>query len=212
MKKGKEKNLSRAYVDALMELGNIGSGNAVTALSDLLNKKIEMSLTSVEIVPFWKLAEKLGNGKMKVFGINSIVKGESNLSFLQIFSKESIISLINLLSENRISDVKVLKNLDEYSLSIILEIGNILAGHFSSALADLFSTKFIPEVPDVALDTLSAILDGLIAKYSENTDLLILIITKMTIEDLNIEGIFCFIPAIETINRLFEAIGIKLKS
>lgn len=212
MKKRKEKKLTRERIDALRELGNIGSGNAVIALSELLNKKIEMSLTSVEVVSFWKLPEKLGDGNKEVFGINSTIKGESNLSILQIFPKNSIISLINLLSGDTIRDIEVLENLDDYSLSIILEIGNILAGHFSSALADLFSIKLVPEVPDVALDHLSAILDGLIAKLSENADLLILIITRMTVEELDLQGIFCLIPSMETINKLFEAIDIKLES
>jgi len=78
--------LTQYQIDTLMELGNIGSGNAITALSQLLDKRIEVSLTSGEIIPFWKLSDKLGGSNTEVFGINSIVKGETYLNILQVIN------------------------------------------------------------------------------------------------------------------------------
>ena len=204
--------LTPAQIDSLMELGNIGSGHAITALSQLMDKRIEVSLTSVDIVPFWKLPERFGGEENEVFGILSSVQGEQNLSILQLFPKESTINMINSLSEGKnieSSDIKILSDLDDSSLSTITEVGNILSGHYANALADLMEIKLVPDVPDVAFDVLRAIMNGVIAKTSETLDLTIIINTKLEIEDLNLEAIFCFLPAVETLNKLFKAINLE---
>ncbi len=199
-------------IDCLMELGNIGSGNAITAFSQLLNRKIEVSLTSAEVIPFWELPNKFENLNSKVFGIISSVNGEHAISILQIFTKESIINIINNLCKKNskiIQNINELKDLDEFTFSIISEIGNILSGHYASALADLMKIKLIPDVPDIAFDRISAIIDGLIASSSEFGDFIVVIDTNLSIEDLDLDGLICFFPTVETLKKLFEALNIE---
>ncbi len=201
--------LTPSQLDSLMELGNIGSGHAISALSQLMNKRIEMSLTSVDMIPFWKLPEKFGGEEIEVFGILSLVRGDQDLSILQLYPKESTIKLINSLSGSKTiksCDVKVLADLDDSSLSIITEVGNILSGHYANALADLMGIKLIPDVPEVAFDVLGAIMGSIIAKNAQSLDLMIIINTKIEIEDLNLQAFFCFLPEVETLTKLFKAL------
>jgi chemotaxis protein CheC len=107
--------------------------------------------------------------------------------------------------------IKNIKDLDKFSLSVISEIGNILAGHYASALANLMGRSLIPTVPDIALDSLRTILNSLVAKYSEQINHLVVIKTDLMIEDLNIKGNFCFIPDIGTLEQLFKAINVDPK-
>ncbi len=210
--KDDELKLTFEQIDYLKELGNIGSGNAAVALSKLLNKRIEMSLTSFEIIPFWKLPERFGGRGMRIFGIYSVVNGIDHLSILQIFTIESIVNLINILNEEeeeKITEINNLEELDEFSLSIISETGNILAGNYTSSLADLMSTKLIPDVPDVALDSVGAIMDGILASCSESIDIALLIRTKLVIEELNLEGTLCLFPSVNALNKLFEILNIE---
>ncbi len=206
--------LNSEQLDTLKELGNIGSGNAIVALSKLLNRRVEVSLTNLEILPFWKLPERIGGPSIEVFGIYSIVNGEQNLSILQIFTKDSIINIINDLigvEGKKIKKFRQLSDIDDFSKSIISEMGNILAGHYTSSLANLMNIKLVPDVPKVAFDHLGAILDGIIAMTSESIDFLVLINTKLEIEELRINGIFCFFPAVETIKKLFKALNIEFE-
>ena len=205
--------LTQDQIDTLMELGNIGSGNAITALSLLLDKRIDVSLTSAEIIPFWKLCDKLGDSSAEVFGISSIVKGETYLTILQIFTKKSILNLVDILSEQNKQkrvEIKNLDDFDEYTISLIVEIGNILAGHYTSALANLLSTKYIPDVPSLAFDNLGAIINEVLATCSENLDFILMINTKLIIENLDFFGIFCFIPSIETLDKLFGELDLAV--
>ncbi|MHA1145868.1 MAG: chemotaxis protein CheC [Candidatus Helarchaeota archaeon] len=204
--------LTPEQLDTLMELGNIGTGNAVTALSKLLNKKIEMSLTDVSIIPFWKILEEFEGPETQVFGIYSDINGFANLSILQFFTKKSTIEMMNnLLHKDRIISEKVtsLKDLDEFSISTITEIGNILAAHFANSLASLMKTVLIPEVPVVALDMIATILNSLVAKYSFISDYLIITKTNMSIEEFHLEGSICFIPDLKTLETLFKAINVE---
>jgi len=65
----KEYELSEYQLDTLQEIGNIGAGNAVTALSVLINKKIDVNLTDVGIITIDKLSEQFQGASKKVCGI-----------------------------------------------------------------------------------------------------------------------------------------------
>lgn len=204
--------LSSELNDTLKELGNIGSGNAITALSMLLDKKIEMALTILKVVPFWEVPYLYEDPDIRVFGILSKIKDNSDLIFLQIYTVESAINLINTLMENDAlhkEKIKVLEDLDDFSLSIISEIGNIVAGHYSSALANLMSIRLIPDVPDVALENVSALIDSIIASNCEGNNYSIIIENKLNFDELEFNGHFFLIPSMETIAHFIHALNLK---
>ena len=204
--------LSSELNDTLKELGNIGSGNAITALSMLLDKKIEMALTILKVVPFWEVPYLYEDPDIRVFGILSKIKDNSDLIFLQIYTVESAINLINTLMENDAlhkKKIKVLEDLDDFSLSIISEIGNIVAGHYSSALANLMSIRLIPDVPDVALENVSALIDSIIASNCEGNNYSIIIENKLNFDELEFNGHFFLIPSMETIAHFIHALNLK---
>ena len=209
---GNDLRLTPIQRDSLMELGNIGSGNAITALSQLLNKKIEVSLTAVDLIPFWKLPDEFGGIDIEIFCILTLIKESQKLLILQLYTRDSVKNLIECLSEegsNKIQEMKVLSDLDDFILSSIAEVGNILSSHYANALADLMQIKLIPQIPDVAFDTLGAIMDAVIAGNAKTVDLMLMINTKMKIEDLNMSGMLVFLPEVETLSNLFKAIHIE---
>ena len=52
-------NMDHMQMDVLKEIGNIGAGNAMTALAQMLNKKVDMSVPKVEILEFKEVVELL---------------------------------------------------------------------------------------------------------------------------------------------------------
>jgi chemotaxis protein CheC len=138
--------------------------------------------------------------------------GYTDFTIFQIFTKKSIINLINILNEcnNLFPDnIKRINDLDELVYSIISEIGNLLSGHYANALADLLSIKLVPDVPKITLDNLNAMLNSTIAKYSRYSDFLIFIKTQLSMQNIKIKGTICFIPSLEVLNRLFKILEIK---
>jgi chemotaxis protein CheC len=53
--------LNDMYIDVLREIGNIGTGNATTAISNMLNLKMDMGVPKVELMPVEKLGEAIGS-------------------------------------------------------------------------------------------------------------------------------------------------------
>ena len=47
--------LTHEYFDVLKELGNIGAGNATTALAELINCKVDMMVPQVRLLEFSEL-------------------------------------------------------------------------------------------------------------------------------------------------------------
>ena len=211
---GSAMDLTFEQSDALKELANIGCGNAVTALSKMLNKKIQMSLTSLVLNPIWKIMELIENKEFEVFGIFTSVNDNPNLALLQVYTKESILKIINVLfkqEDKKIADISDLRDLDDFTLSVISEIGNILAGHYISSIAEIMHTKLIPDVPAMAFDNINAIMDPIIAKYSELVNYIVLINTNIKIEELNLDGKMFFIPDVDTLKSLYESLDIEYK-
>ncbi len=213
MKKNKfNLELTDQQLDTLKELGNIGSGNAVTAISQLLEKEIDMSLTFVNILPFWQVSTIIENPNEEVFAISSNIKGKESMAILQFFPKKSILNIIKNLSQSKITKINTIKrleDLDAYSLSIISEFGNILAGHYASSMASLLEIKLLPRSPLIVLDSFEAILNTIIGFFTNLVDSLIVIKTKIEIKNLDLEGILCFIPDLECMNNFFKILNIK---
>ena len=47
--------VSETYLDVLKEIGNIGAGNATTAIASMVNTKIDMQVPKVELIEASKL-------------------------------------------------------------------------------------------------------------------------------------------------------------
>ena len=52
--------VSETYLDVLKEIGNIGAGNAMTALSQMLNCKVDMKVPQVKLLDFNEVGALMG--------------------------------------------------------------------------------------------------------------------------------------------------------
>ncbi|WP_279041865.1 chemotaxis protein CheC, partial [Brevibacillus borstelensis] len=70
--------------DVLREVGNIGAGNAATALSKLIQKEIDMKVPQVKIIPFDEVADCVGGPEAVVVTVFLRVEGDcpGNMFFI----------------------------------------------------------------------------------------------------------------------------------
>ncbi|MHA1988017.1 MAG: chemotaxis protein CheC, partial [Promethearchaeota archaeon] len=212
-KTGNHVVLSEEQQDTLKELGNIGTGNAVTALSRLVKKKIDVTLTDVGIVPLENLPGQFGGPKDKVCGIFCHIEKPSPATILNIFEMKPLMNLISDLAgkESKIvpSKVKTKSDLDDYAISTITEMGNIMAGHYASALADLLGTKLMIDIPEFTMSHAGEIGEFLSKEFESIADFFIVIQTSIKVADLKLKGMFFFIPDIKTLTIIFKKLDIK---
>ena len=68
--------MSEQYFDVLKEIGNIGAGNATTALAQLLQCKVDMKVPQVKLLEFQKVGAEMGSEEMIMAGIYLAVEGD----------------------------------------------------------------------------------------------------------------------------------------
>lgn len=196
-------SLTGIQLDALREVSNIGAGNGATALSQLLNKKIDMTVPSVNIINFSDFYSCIPAEKV-VIGILVRVLGDAPGNILFIFEEEEAENIVNILTgeENNLNG--------EMAKSVLCEIGNIISASYMNAISNLTNLRLIPSVPAVAHDMLSAILTSTFietAQFSEN----VLEITTMLLGEKSekIGGDFYYIPMPGSLEKILNSIGVK---
>lgn len=192
----------------LKEVGNIGAGNAATALSQLLNKPIDMAVPKVQLLTFEEITEKVGGAEKLVYAVFLRVEGEAPGNLFFILSPEAAMSLLSRIAGIEISGGD---ELSEMELSALNEIGNILAGSYLSSLADFTSLSMYPTVPALAMDMAGAILGYGLLQFGQMGDNALLIDTTFLEGNNEIEGQFFLIPDPESFPKIFKSLGVPFE-
>lgn len=201
------------HLDVLKEAGNIGAGNAATALSKLLNKKIDMKVPDVRIVTLQEAKTLAGGTEALVAAFFLRIYGNAPGSMFLILQEDEVEKLSGALTGQ---PVKLRDGTtDEFSLSAIQELGNILAGSYLTALSDFTSINMQPSVPSFAVDMAGALLDAGLIEMSQAGNYAIVIDTMIEDpEDVDDSstfiGQFFLLPDPEAFARIFKALGVEL--
>ncbi|HBR03179.1 MAG TPA: CheY-P-specific phosphatase CheC [Ruminiclostridium sp.] len=197
--------LSCFQLDVLREIGNIGAGNAATALAKLLDKKIDMKVPKINVMKFSEVSDVLGGAETLVVGILLIVQGDISGSLMFILDEQSARILVNILM-NKSHNAKL--EYDEMTLSVLKEIGNILAGSYLSALSNLTNLRIMPGVPDLAVDMSGAILSVPAIEFAKDSDSVLYIENEFTDGQESVLGELFLIPDKASFKRLLHALGV----
>lgn len=196
--------LNILQIDVLREVGNIGAGNAVTALSQMVSKRIDMKVPKVNIVEFKDVADLLGGAEVLVSGIYFQVFGDITGSIMFLIDKTSSKLLTNLLMGKTDTNPE----LDEMERSALQEVGNILAGSYLSSLSSLTGLNVSVSVPSLAIDMAGAIMSVPVALFGQVGDHVLLIETEF-IEGSNlVKGNFFLIPDEDSFETLLSSLGV----
>lgn len=199
------KDFAEFKMDILKEIGNIGAGNAATALSCLLDKPIDMAVPKVQMLPFEAIAEKVGGAEKIVLAIFFRVEGDAPGNLFFILSPEAAKKLLQRLANLTVENDEEFSEMEWSALS---EIGNILAGSYLSSLADFTRLSMSPTVPALAMDMAGAILSYGLLQFGEMGDDALLIDTTFIEGQQEVEGQFFLIPDPESFDQIFTALGV----
>lgn len=153
---------SDVQIDVLKELGNIGSGNAATALATMMGKTIDMKVPAVRMYQYSELADLLGGPENLIVGILIDVVGDLEGTIMFLLEKSFTHEVINTLLGSAVEDFSQLSEMD---LSVIQEIGNILSASYINSIASLTALNINISVPAIAVDMAGAILSVPAVKY-----------------------------------------------
>lgn len=198
-------NVDGLQFDVLREIGNIGAGNATTALSQLLNSKIDMKVPNVELLGLGELPDIIGGAENIIVGILFTLEDEMDGMMMFMLERESASHILNIIMG---TEYMYLEEFGEMESSALREIGNIIAGAYLSSLSTLTNLRISCSVPYMAVDMAGAILSVPAIEFGKVGDKSLVIKTQMQQDDIEINGYFVLIPTIESYTKMMSSLGL----
>ncbi|SFH62761.1 chemotaxis protein CheC [Pseudobutyrivibrio sp. OR37] len=198
--------VNEKYFDVLKEIGNIGAGNATTAIANMLGLRIDMSVPEVAFLPVEDLGSAIGSEDEIIVGILLGVEEDIDGSMMFLMDMTSAHHIVNKLM---MRDMSYSEPFDEMDLSAIKEVGNIIAGSYLSALSGLTNLTIVPSVPFVAVDMAAAILSVPAVQFGIFGDNALMINTDFS-DDLGIKGHFILMPEEDSYAKILTALGVPI--
>lgn len=201
--------VSEAYFDVLKEIGNIGAGNAMTALSQMLQCKVDMTVPQVKLLDFKDVGPMMGGEEQIMMGVYLAVEGDITGSIMFLVEKESAKHLVHkMLQSMGMDQASEGDDFSEMELSVMQEISNIITGAYLNSLSSLTNLKIYPSVPSLCVDMAGAILSVPAIEFGALGDK-ILLIQSQFYDDIAIDGYFILIPDIESYSKILKSLGIE---
>ena len=191
--------------DMLKEVGNIGAGHAVTALSQLLNRPIKMTVPSAKMIPFAHISDSVGGDENVIVAVYLRVYGDVSCNLFLIMSSFAADALLQEVLGQRSTG----EPFNEMERSAIMEIGNILAGSYLSSLTDFTSLNMSPSVPSLTMDMAGAVLSYGLIQAGAMGDYAVMIDTAFDEGEKNeVQAHFFLIPDPESLDKIFHTMGV----
>ena len=198
--------VSENYGDVLKEIGNIGAGNAMTALSQMLRCKVDMQVPQVKLLDFAEVGEIMGGEEQIMVGVFLGVEGDITGSMMFLVEQASAKHLINKIMMGMAPEGD---EFTEMELSAMKEVGNIITGAYLNSLSSLTNLKIFPTPPQLTVDMACAIL-SVPAIYFGTMGDKILLIQSQFYDEVEIDGYFILIPDLDSYSKILTSLGIPV--
>lgn len=199
-------NLNEQHFDILKELGNIGAGNAVTALAKMLGRKVDMMVPKVNLVEFKDIASFVGGPENIIVGILVSISGDIQGIMMFLLKMDSAHRLLDIIMKGMETSVE---GFNEIECSAIQEIGNIMIGSYLGSLAGLINKVLKPSVPYLSIDMANAILSVPAIEFGKVSDRVLFIESAFEVDMVNVSGYFIMVPDMPSFSNLLKALGVE---
>ena len=198
--------LGENQMDVFREIGSIGNGNAITALSGILSEKISMELPEVNILEFNMEQNKIGDAEEIVGAVLVEMSGELSGLMMLILKRDFIKTMIKkVLSYEK----ENLLDMEEMEESLLIEVGNIMLSSYISALSSLTNIQIHLSVPQFAVNMLGGILSMPMAMMGIESDKIMMITGAFSIGGEEMDSNILLLPDIRSLNVLMKKLGVE---
>lgn len=198
-------HVTENYYDVLRELGNIGAGNAMTALSQMLQCKVDMKVPQVRLLEFCEVGEVVGGEEQVMVAVFLGVEGDITGSMMFLLQEQSARHLIQKITMGMLPEGS---EFEEMGLSAMQEVGNIITGAYLNSLSTMTSLTIFPSPPALTIDMAGAILSVPAIQFGIYGDK-ILLIQSQFYDEIELDGYFILIPDLESYQKILAALGIS---
>lgn len=198
--------LTSMEIDTLREIGSIGTGNAATALSQLLGREVRITLPEVRIMGYNEAIEWIGGPEVVTAGVLVKMNGQMSGIMLSVQPIEFVNVVMHSMFDKTISDYE---SMGELGQSAMVEIGNIMISTFINALSGLAGIDVSLTVPAFAVDMQGAILAVPMAEYGGMSDYLMTIGGNFVCDGEQVPCHLLLSPDLRSLNFLLRKLGVS---
>ncbi len=151
--------LSVLQHDALVEIFNIGVGQAASALSEIVGDEVTMSVPTIRFLDRASAGALLAGGmragdNARVCGVRQLYDGGFRTEAIVMFAEDKSLDIVRLM----VGDAVPFEELTEMEQEAMGEIGNIVLNSCVGTLANLFEQELRGSLPVVQIASGAAIL------------------------------------------------------
>ena len=191
--------LTELQLDALRELANIASGNAATALAQLLGAEVDLSVPRALALPLTEVVDAYGADKVPVAGVVTPVEGDIEgvvLLMIPSADAESLCTPLGVAPGTEVGD------------SALREIGNILGASYLNALCAITGLGLMPGPPRLRNDGPAEILGSLIERPGKSGELVLVLDSVLNVAELPCSISFVLLPTAGGVTELLAPLGL----
>ncbi|OGU00331.1 MAG: hypothetical protein A2085_06495 [Gemmatimonadetes bacterium GWC2_71_10] len=199
------RDLKELQLDALKEVENIGAGHAATALSQMTNRRIMISVPKIQVTRLEDTADLLGQPDEVVAAVMLHMLGDLTGRTLLVFPEHAAKTLCDLLLGRALGSTATFGMLEQSSLK---EAGNILCSAYMNALSSFMGMMLLPSVPSLVIDSAAAVLTSAYLNFGSDRDYVFCVETKFMFaaEQETLQGHFLLVPDFGSLRAILQAV------
>lgn len=199
------RDLKALQLDALREVANIGAGHAATALSQMTDRRIMISVPEINITRLEDVPDSLGDPEEVIVAVLMHMLGDLTGRTLLMLPEGNARLLCDLLLRRPSGSTQAFGELEQSGLK---EAGNILGGAYMNALSDFMGMMLLPSVPSLVVDLSAAVLTTAYLNFGQDRDYVFCVETNFHFDeaDRTLRGHFLLLPDLASLKAIFDAI------
>ena len=198
--------LNHLELDTLREIGSIGTGNAATALSQMLKRQVRITMPEVRIMGYNEAIEWIGGPEEITAGVLVRLSGQISGIMLSVQPIEFVNLVLESVMDKGITNYEQLSELEH---SALIEVGNIMISTFINALSGLADVNIDLTVPAYTVDMQGAILAVPMAEYGGQSDYIMTIGGNFVCDNRQVPCRLLLSPDIRSLNGLLRKLGVN---
>ena len=198
--------LTALELDTLKEVGSIGTGNAATALSELIGREVRIQSPEVRIMGYNEAIEWIGGPEEITAGVLVRLSGQMSGVMLSVQKLDFVNLVLESMMDKKVKDYF---GLYEMESSALIEVGNIMISTFINALSGLADVNVELSVPAFTVDMQGAIMAVPMALYGGQSDYILTIGGRFLCNGKEVPCRLLMSPDIRSLNFLLRKLGVS---
>ncbi|MCK4524714.1 chemotaxis protein CheC [candidate division WOR-3 bacterium] len=197
------RELKDYQLDGIKEISNIGGGHSATVLSQLINRRVMVSVPKVHLVSSEDIPRIISEEDEIVTGVLLKFLGDLTGRTLLIFPREQSLLLVDMMMGRKEGSTSVFTDIEQ---SAIKEVANIVIGSYLTALSDFLNMLILPSVPNLVIDVASAVITSAYLDFSTDKDIVFCVETEFEFPDdrESLKGFLFLLPDPVSMNKLLD--------